>query len=258
MTSLHKIDKYILLDILKNKFVVLYMILLAVLSWTMLSLESDSTKGVLSLLNLVLLTTPLISIIFTTTYLYNSAEFIELLLSQPVGRRKIWRGLYMGLFFSLSIAFLAGSGIPAIMLLPFNLAMTLIVMGVLITAVFVSIGFLATILTRDKAKGVGFSILAWVYCSLLYDGILLFLMFQFSDYPIEKALVGLVAANPIDLARVYTMLQLDASALMGYTGAIFKTFFGTGVGILVGLGMLGAWILIPYLISQRRFATKDL
>src|SRR5688500_8503353 len=102
----NKIQKFILFDILKNKIVIAYTLLLAVLAWSVFSLEEDSHKEVLTLLNLVLLTTPLVNIIFTTIYLYNSAEFIELLLSQPVKRNKIWTGLYLGLFASLSLSFL--------------------------------------------------------------------------------------------------------------------------------------------------------
>ena len=72
----NKIQKFILFDILKNKIVIAYTILLAVLAWSVFSLEEDSHKGVLTLLNIVLLTTPLVNIIFTSIYLYNSAEVI--------------------------------------------------------------------------------------------------------------------------------------------------------------------------------------
>ena len=58
--------------------------MLAILSWSAFSLEDNSTKGLLTLLNIILLTIPLVTILFTTIYIYNSAEFIELLLSQPI------------------------------------------------------------------------------------------------------------------------------------------------------------------------------
>ena len=105
-----------------------YTVLLAVMAWSVFTLEADSNKGVLTLLNIVLLTTPLVSIIFTTIYLYNSAEFIELLLSQPAGRKKIWNGLFFGLFLSLAISFLIGAGIPIFLFAPPKIALILIVM----------------------------------------------------------------------------------------------------------------------------------
>jgi len=254
----NKIQKFILFDILKNRIVIAYTLLLAVLAWSVFSLEEDSNKGVLTLLNIVLLTTPLVSIIFTTIYLYNSAEFIELLLSQPVRRNKIWTGLFLGLFASLGLSFLIGAGIPIILFVPGHISIILMVMGILITGVFVALGFLCSILARDKARGIGISILLWLFFSLLFDGLVLFLIFQFADYPIEKAMVGVSALNPIDLARIFIILQLDVSAMLGYTGAIFKNFFGTGLGSVLGFLLLTLWAIIPFLISLRKFVRKDL
>ncbi|MBP8087069.1 MAG: ABC transporter permease subunit [Saprospiraceae bacterium] len=254
----NKIQKFIFTDILKNRIVLVYTLLLAVLAWSVFSLEDDSNKGVLTLLNIVLLTTPLVSIIFTAIYLYNSAEFIELLLSQPIRRRKIWTGLFLGLFFSLALSFFVGAGIPILLFAEPKIALILVIMGVLITAVFVALGFLCTILARDKARGIGISILLWLFFSLLFDGLVLFLLFQFGDYPIEKAMIGVTALNPIDLARIFIILQLDVSAMLGYTGAIFKDFFGTGLGTAIGFLLLSLWAVIPYVISLRLFIRKDL
>jgi len=254
----NKIQRFIVVDILKNRIVLAYTLLLGILAWSVFSLEDESNKGVLTLLNIVLLTTPLVSIIFTTIYLYNSAEFIELLLSQPIRRNKIWTGLFLGLFFSLALAFLIGAGIPILLFVEGSTALILVVMGILITAVFVALGFLCAILSRDKAKGIGVAILLWLFFSLLFDGLVLFLLFQLADYPVEKAMVGVAALNPIDLARIFIILQLDVSAMLGYTGAIFKAFFGTGMGTAIGFGLLCLWVIIPYWISRGLFIRKDL
>ena len=254
----NKIQRFIFTDILKNRIVLIYTLLLAVLAWSIFSLEDDSNKGILTLLNIVLLTTPLVSIIFTAIYMYNSAEFIELLLSQPIRRRKIWTGLFLGLFFSLALSFFIGAGIPILLFAETKIALILLIMGIMITAVFVALGFLCTILARDKARGIGISILLWLFFSLLFDGLVLFILFQFGDYPIEKAMVAVTAFNPIDLARIFIILQLDVSAMLGYTGAIFKDFFGTGIGTAVGFLLLSLWAVIPYLISLRLFTRKDL
>lgn len=254
----NKIQKFIFSDILKNRIILAYTLLLAVLAWSVFSIEDDGNKGVLTLLNIILLTTPLVSIIFTAIYLYNSAEFIELLLSQPINRGKIWTGLFLGLLSSLVFAFLVGAGIPIIIFVRSNIGLILLGTGLMITAIFVSLGFLCTILTRDKARGIGISILLWLFFSLLFDGLVLFLLFQFADYPIEYAMVGVTALNPIDLARIFIILQLDVSAMLGYTGAIFKEFFGTGLGAAIGFILLCFWVLIPFVISRRMFIRKDL
>jgi Cu-processing system permease protein len=158
-----KLVKFIAADILKNRIVLVYTLILAVFSWSVFSLEDNSTKGILTLLNVILLTVPLVSVIFSTIYLYNSAEFIELLLSQPVARTKIWLSLFIGLAFSLSLAFFFGVGIPALIYAPGEIGWMMVLVGIFISVVFVSIAFLCAILTRDKAKGIGLSIMTWLF-----------------------------------------------------------------------------------------------
>lgn len=255
---MYRIVKYIVLDILKNKIILIYALLLAVLSWSVFSLEDNSTKGILTLLNVVLLTVPLVSIIFSTIYIYNSSEFIELLLSQPIRRKKIWTSLFHGLSFSLVLSFMAGAGIPLLLFAETNVGLMMVAVGCLISVVFAAIAMLSSIITRDKAKGIGISIILWLFFSLLFDGLVLFLLFQFADYPIEKLMVAITTLNPIDLARILILLHLDVSAMMGYTGAIFKDFFGTATGVTSAFVILLLWVIIPFVISQRRFRYKDL
>jgi Cu-processing system permease protein len=255
---MNRIIKIILLDILKSKIVVAYTIILAVLSWSSFALEDNSAKGILTILNVILFTVPLVSILFSTIYLYNSAEFVELLLSQPIRRRKIWLSLFFGLSLSMVLAFFVGAGIPLLVNSPDNVGIMMITIGCLISVIFVALAFLSAIVTRDKAKGIGIAIMTWLYFALLFDGMVLFLLFQFSDYPIENAMVGITALSPIDLARILILLHLDVSAMMGYTGAIFKDFFGTTYGLLVSFLLLCLWAIVPFAISLKKFKNKDL
>jgi len=255
---MNRIIKIILLDILRSKIVVAYTIILAILSWSSFALEDNASKGILTILNVILFTVPLVSILFSTIYLYNSSEFIELLLSQPIKRRKIWLSLFFGLSLSMVLAFFIGAGIPLLLYSLDNVGMMMITIGCLISVIFVALAFLSSILTRDKAKGIGIAIMTWLYFALLFDGMVLFLLFQFSDYPIENAMVSITALSPIDLARIQILLHLDVSAMMGYTGAIFKDFFGTTMGLVISFLLLCLWAIIPFTISLRKFKNKDL
>jgi Cu-processing system permease protein len=255
---MNRLIKFIFLDILKNKIVVVYTLLLAAFSWSTFGLEDNSAKGLLTLLNIILLIVPLVSILFSTIYLYNSVEFIELLLSQPIERKKIWISLFVGLSFSMVLAFLLGAGIPLLIYADLYLGLMMVFVGSIISMVFIALAFLAAILSRDKAKGIGSAIILWLYFALLFDGLVLFLLFQLAEYPIEKMMVGITATSPIDLARILILLQLDVSAMLGYTGAIFKDFFGTTIGLAIAFILLLAWIAIPFIFSLHVFKRKDL
>ncbi len=253
-----RIFKYVMLDILKNKFVIAYMVMMSLVAWSAFTLEDNSAKGMLTLLNLILLTVPLVSVLFSAIYIYNSSEFIELLVSHPIKRSKIWLSLYWGLCGSLATAFIIGAGIPLLLFAEFTISLLMLVVGILITVIFVSLALLSTIIYRDKAKGIGLTILIWIYFALLFDGILLFLMFQFADYPIEKPMVLMTALSPLDLSRILLLLQLDSTAIMGYTGAIFRNFFGNTLGMSISFTLLILWSTIPFLVSLKKFKKKDL
>jgi len=156
------------------------------------------------------------------------------------------------------LAFGIGAGIPLLINAPDSLGLMMIVVGCLISIIFVALAFLSSIVTRDKAKGIGIAIMTWLFFALLFDGIVLFLLFQLSDYPIENAMVGITALSPIDLARIQILMHLDVSAMMGYTGAIFKDFFGTAVGLVISFVLLCLWAIIPFFISLKKFNKKDL
>lgn len=255
---MNKVLKYVVLDILKNKIVIAYLIMLALFTWSAFGLEDNVSKGVLTVLNLILLAVPLVSVLFSTIYVYNSTEFIELLVSQPLKRSKIWMALFLGLSLALIMAYIIGAGIPLLIFADTGTALMMIVSGAMLSVIFVAIAFLCSILTRDKAKGIGISIMLWLYFALLFDGLVLFLFFQFADYPIEKIVVGLSALSPIDMCRILVLLRLDVSAMLGMTGAVFKENFGSGWGLLLSYGMLVLWILLPFLISLKKFVKKDL
>ena len=253
-----KIVKYIMTDILRSRIVLVYTLVLLITSLSLFGLEDNANKGLLSLLNIILIIVPLFSLLFATIYIYNSAEFIELLVSQPLQRKTIWLSFSLGLAISLSLAFFMGIGIP-VLFFQFNaIGFLLVLVGMLLSIIFVSIALWVAVQIRDKAKGIGMAILVWVYFSLLFDGFVLFLLFQFADYPLEKPMLVVSALNPIDLGRILILLQLDISAMMGYTGAIFKDFFGTIFGITIAITTLLVWIITPLYFSTRKFNGKDL
>lgn len=253
-----KIIKYVMIDILRNKIMLAYTVFLLLISLSIFNLEDNSAKGLLSLLNIILIVVPLVSILFSAIYVYNSAEFLELLASQPLKRRTLWLSIFSGVAGSLALAFFAGAGIPILLYEATATGFIMLGSGMMLSVIFVAVAMLATVKIRDKAKGIGVAILLWLYFSLLFDGLVMFLLFQFADYPLEKAMVGVSLLNPIDLSRILILLKMDISAMMGYTGVIFKNYFGTASGLLLSGMVLLLWIVMPLWLSVRKFNRKDL
>ena len=253
-----KISKYVLYDILRNKVVLAYTAFLFVVSMSLFQMEENSSKAVMSLMNIVLIVVPLVSMVFSTIHWYNSYEFIELMLTQPVSRKKVLLSEFTGLSSSLVTAFLIGVGVPVLVYNFNGTGMALLLAGSLLTLVFTSIAFLASVRSRDKSRAIGTALLLWFYFALIYDGLVLVVLFAFSDYPMEKVTLLLSSFNPIDLGRIYLMLQMDVSALMGYTGATYRDFFGSSLGLFYTLGVMVVWMVVPLLVAVRSFNRKDL
>ena len=253
-----KLSRYVLYDILRNKVIIAYTLFLFLVSFSLFQLEENNSKAILSLLNIALIVVPLISMIFTTIHYYNSYEFIELMLSQPLSRTRILLSEYGGVALSLLSAFFIGVGIPVLLFAFDEIGLALLFTGGALTLVFTSIAFLASVKARDKARGIGSALLLWFYFALIYDGLVLLTLFSFSEYPMEKFTLLLSALNPIDLGRIFIMLKMDVSALMGYTGALYKDFFGSGTGVLFTAGIMFLWIALPLWWALHSFKKKDL
>lgn len=253
-----KLSRYVLYDIVRSKIIIAYTLFLFLVSFTLFQLEENESKAILSLLNIILIVLPLVSIVFSTIHYYNSYEFIELMLSQPLSRKRILLSEFFGVAMSLSGAFFVGVGIPVLIFSFNSVGLSLLFTGVMLTIIFASLAFLASVLSRDKAKGIGVTLLLWFYFTLIYDGLVLMILFSFSDYPLEKIIPVLSALNPVDLGRIFIMLKMDVSALMGVTSAMYQDFFGSLVGVLFTVGVMILWAIIPLWFAMRIFNKKDI
>lgn len=262
MLMVGKISWFTLRDTMRSRWGVAYAVFFLLLTEGLFRLSGEPGKALLLLMSAVIILVPLVSVILGTMYYYNSREFIEMLLTQPVKRKTVFAGLFLGLSTTLSLGFMLGAGLPSLVRLSTassNLMgyLLLLVIGGCLTFCFVGLAFFVSSLFDDKGKGLGVSILGWLTLAVLYDGLILVVVHLFNDYPLEKAMIVLSLSNPIDLARILMLMQTDISALMGYTGAVFQRFFGTGLGMAVSLTCLFLWAIFPYFLGKLRFTRKD-
>jgi len=260
--TLIKIIKYQIHDIIRSKWILIYTIFFFAVSYSIFSFSDNFTKVVISLLNVFLLFIPLVSIIFGTIYLYNNKEYIVFMLSQPIKRETLFLGLYFGMTVPLILSFLFGVGIPLIIFsnkftIDNSILFLLIASGILQSLIFASLAFYITTINENRLLGLGISIFCWLFFAAIYDGIILLLLNNFQDYPLEKISLVLTFLNPIDLARILLILKLDISALMGYTGAVFQKFFSNSLGIFFSIIAMTLWIIIPLFAGLKKFIKKD-
>ena len=248
--------------LLRGKWVVGYTLIFLALTDSLLRFGGGGPETLLSLSNVMLLFVPLVSMIYGILYIYQSREFVELLLIQPINRSILYWGLFLGISTPLMAAFIVGAILPlgwhGILILDGTASLMVLSLGGVLTLIFASLGFvLGLLFYEDRIKGFGFTIVIWLFLAILYDGLVLMLVFTFGNYPLEQFVIVVSMLNPIDLARIMVMLEFDISALMGYTGAVFNRFFGSSMGIITASGMLAVWLAVPMWYGLRVFEKKD-
>ena len=261
MSLMTKVLRYEIHNTIRSKWVIFYAFFFFVVGYSLFAFSGDVNKAYISLMNIVLIVIPLVSLIFGSIYLYNSREFVEMMLSQPIDRRSLFLGIYFGTSIPLSLAYAVGMFLPFILFGKINQqfegVLFLLLIGIALTFVFTAIAFLITVLQDDKAKGLGFSILIWLLLTVIYDGLVLLIVYYFEDYPLEKVMIAISLINPIDLARILFLIKFNISALMGYTGAVFQNLFGSILGVVLSILFLLIWIFVPVYFSTKSFSKKD-
>ena len=254
-----KILKYQLQDVLRSRWVLFYTGFFWLVTDALFRFGGTGERVVVSLMNVVLLVVPLVAIMLGVMFLYNSREYVELLLSQPIRRMSLFLGLYAGLTVPLSAGFAIGVVVPFLYHgggEAASLAL-LVATGVLLVFVFSALAFFVALRTDDRIRGLGTGLVVWLFFAVLYDGLVLLTVVLLSQYPLEKPVIAMSLLNPVDLGRILLLLKLDISALMGYTGAVFQRFFGSGSGQAITVAALLAWVGVPFLLGRRAFLNKN-
>ena len=99
---------------MRSRWSYVYFAFYLLLGIVLLFLNNNLSKAVITLMNVIIVLVPLIGTIFGVMNFYNSREFLELLLAQPVPRKRIFLGMYLGISISLSLSLFIGMGLPFI------------------------------------------------------------------------------------------------------------------------------------------------
>ena len=261
---------------LRNRWVTATTLLLAALALSLTFLGNAPTGSgigsgrldvvIVSLSSLTIFLIPLIALLISHDAIVGEMErgTMLLLLSYPVGRTQVILGKFCGHVVILAFATLigygaaavalaaTGSGIDAASWLAF---LSLIGSSVLLGAVFIAIGFLASTLVRQRSTAAGVAIGVWLLFVLIYDMALLGLLVADQGRTIGAgALNALLIANPTDAYRLLNFGSGGAGALTGMSGVV-----GNATLSPVSLSLaLALWTLLPLGASMLVFSRKEL
>ncbi len=222
------------------------------------------TRTTASLLNLVLYLVPMIALAMGALSFTGEKGANELLFSQPVTRGEILVGKIAGLFLALAAATLFGFGAAGLLISAqvgidgLTRYMIFVGFALLLAAGFLTLGATAAIAARGRAKGLGFALILWFFFVLLYDLLMMGIAFLLPEHTANQLIFLSLFGNPIDLARVGSLIAMGDPAVFGYAGAaLVKSLGGSSLANVALIGGLLIWILAPLVVSARVLRRQD-
>ncbi len=213
-----------------------------------------------TLIHLTMLFVPLLGLTVGAAWIAGDRETgaLTMLLSQPVDRRALFTGKYLGVARALLSATLVGFGASGLILaarvgtdrLPAFL--WVIVLALLLALAALSIGFLLSAASPNRSRALGAALLAWLTLVIVSDlGILGTALILRLPAPVVLVLGAL---NPVSAFRMAAILGITGSPdLLGPVGDYAVERLGA-VGLLVALaGVLVLWAVAAYYAGRTRF-----
>ncbi|MFK0686538.1 ABC transporter permease subunit [Ochrobactrum sp. BD67] len=260
---------------LRNRWVLATTLLLAALALSMTFLGSAPTGSsvaaskldvvIVSLSSLTIFLIPLIALLISHDAIVGEMErgTMLLFLSYPISRFQLVLGKFIGQLAILAFATLFGYGAAAVLIVTGSgvdagswlSLLKLIISSVLLGAVFIAIGFLASTLVRERSTAAGIAIGVWLFFVLIYDAALLaLLVFDQGRIVGGGILNGLLLLNPADTYRLLNFGLGQAGYLTGMGGIAGNATLSTPALTLA----LGLWVMLPLSLSMLVFSRKEL
>lgn len=252
------LTSFILRDLLRSRSLLIFAVLLCGASLGIIALGQGTEKSIASSLAMVQLVIPLFALLHTVSYIHQTHDFLEFCVTQPIHRATVVWGSFLAHSVGLIAAVILGVAIPILVAYPGPESLGLSVITVGLTLVFTALGHALALGSADKSRAIAWALINWVVFSAVLDGLLLLVLLNFDEYPLEALGLIMNFVNPISFARNFTLMQLEAASIMGYSGAVFVDFFTSDMMRNLSLLLFIPWTVLPLWAARRQFNKRDL
>lgn len=211
-----------------------------------------------SLVSLVIYLVPLIALILGYDAIVGERErgSLELLLSMPITRFEVLLGKYIGLSAALASSTILGFG-AGIMVLAAQLSrhdfyhyIGFVLSAILMGMAFLSLSMLVSVLAVDRMRASGVAIGLWFFFVLIFDLLLMGGLVVSNGNLSSQVFGALLMLNPADVFRLLNIFSSEQVQNMYGLATVMPEGL-TDPGVL--LGIMLAWIIVPFLLANWRF-----
>lgn len=227
----------------------------------------DFSRTSASLVHLVVLIVPLISLMLGVLSLSLERGAAEMVFALPVSRWTILLGRLLGLFAALALAQSFGFGLAGLLVYtqsgPEGAGDFLIVLGasLVATAVFLALAALlsADAFGRRRTKALALALVIWLVCEVFIDLAALGLATFLPSGAASRVLILASLVNPIGALRTGALFLVEGAGAFGAASLALLRFTHGPVGAAVWIGLsLVAWIALPAFWAGRRLDRADI
>ncbi len=262
-------------DGLRNRWIAAAIIVLGTLALVLSLLGSAPTGSVkasamdisvISLASLSVYLIPLIALMLSFDALVGEFErgTMMLLLTYPVKRWQVIMGKFLGHVLILFIAIFTGYG-GAMLILNFinggnmegwQAYLSMMTSSLLLGAIFIALGYLISVLVKERATAAGTAIGLWLVFVVLYDLMLFGLLLVDKGQLIGQQLFSmLMLISPTDTYRILNLSMFDGvSQAAGIAGIASEA--GLSGTLLISVLLL--WIAAPLAATLLVFQKREL
>jgi len=223
------------------------------------------TRTSASLLSLVLYVVPLIALTMGTLSFTSERSVSELLFAQPVTRTEILLGKLAGLFASMVTSTLIGFGAGGLVIAAragsegAERYPAFVGLSLLLALAFLSLSALVAFLFQRKARAFGVTLILWFFFVVFYDLLVIGGSLLFKERTANTLIFASLFGNPVDMVRVASLIVLDGKEIFGAAGGALVRFLGgDAASLLLLLGGLLLWIVLPFLTSCHLLKRQDI
>ncbi|MBP9944915.1 MAG: ABC transporter permease subunit [Vicinamibacteria bacterium] len=227
----------------------------------------DFSRTAASLVHLVVLIVPLISLILGVLSLSLERGAAEVVFALPVSRGTILAGRLLGLFLALALAQSFGFGLAGLLVYtqsgPEGVTDFLIVLGasLLATAIFLALAALlsADAFGRRRTRALALALVVWLACEVFIDLAALGFATFLSSGAASRVVILASLINPIGALRTGALLLVEGTGAFGAASlALLRFTHGpAGAAGLIALSLL-CWIALPAWWAGRRLERADI
>jgi Cu-processing system permease protein len=227
----------------------------------------DFARTSASLVHLVVLIVPLVSLMLGVLSLSLERGAAEVVFALPVSRRTILLGRLLGLFAALALAQSFGFGLAGLLVYtqsgPEGIGDFVIVLGAsfVATAVFLALAALlsADAFGRRRTKALALALVAWLVGEVFIDLAALGLATFLPSGAASRVLIVASLVNPIGALRTGALLLVEGTGAFGAASlALLRFTHGpAGATALIALSLL-SWVVVPAVWAGRRLERADI